>query len=240
MENTTVSSLLLGLIADCAKAVPKLGINHIQLADGLLKASNFHNEIYVNIDIASLDTDNEKRLDLSIQASARNISLLRSVGKTGVPKEKDISVTMSDNIYSFVDKHRKTEIRKIDVRKTTTTISDFILKGNLLGTTITSTGKAELSLKGNESCVLLGVYGGQLASIIAPGPEHFFEADTSRQMIRKDLSIFKSYGFLKFGSPDFNLSLYMIEDEIWLLTKGIFADDLPFTVLEKMRKNRGV
>jgi len=46
---TTASSLLLGFIADCAKAVPGLGINHIQVAGGHLKASNLHNQIYVNV-----------------------------------------------------------------------------------------------------------------------------------------------------------------------------------------------
>lgn len=241
MENTTTSSLLLGHIADCAKAVPKLGMNHVQVADGLLKASNFHTQIYVNVNIASLDhKEEEKRLDLSVEASPRNIALLRSVGKTTNPGEdiKAICVTISGKSYSFVDNHRKTEISKIAIKPTTATISEFIKKGQTMGTAIPPlTGKEELSLKGNEASVFLCVYGEQLSSVIAPGqPEHFFVADTARQMRRKERTLYRSNGFLKFGEPEFALTLHAVQGGVWLLAEGTFADVIPYQVLEKLTK----
>ncbi len=238
MENTTTSSLLLGHIADCAKAVPKLGINHVHVAGGRLTASNFHNHVYVNVNVSSLDHEEEaKRLDLSIEASPRNIALIRSLGKTSNQGEAEISVKMSGNNYLFVDDHKTLEIPKIAIRQTSTTITEFLKTGEARGTAITLTGKDELCLKGNETSVLLCVYGEQLASVIAPGqPEHFFADNTARQFGRTDKNLYKSHGFLKFGAPDFNLSLYAIEDGIWLLTTGIFTDGLPFTVIEKLTK----
>lgn len=236
MDSTTTSSLLLGHIADIAKAVPCLGINHVKVAGGRLTASNFHNNIYVNVNVSSLDHEEEaKWLELSIEASLQNIALIRSLGKTSNPGKAEISVKMSGNNYLFVDDHKTLEIPKIAIRQTSTTITEFLMTGQIQGTVITLSGINELSLKGNETSVLLGVYGEQLASVIAPGqPEHFFAADTSRQMKRKERTLYRSNGFLKFGEPDFDLALYSINRGIWLFTTGIISDGVPFQVVEKI------
>lgn len=241
MKNLSVTSTTLGFIADCNKQVNNLGIHHIEVNSGHLRAHSFRSETYLDIDMSSLLNNNAGELELQIEASSQNAKILRSIGKTkeANPSNGDqvgIKVLSTDDGYTFVDSHRETVIRKITVIQPSTTIAEFIKTSQPLKGSITITGKGELSLQGNEDVVIIGVYGKQMASVTIPGqPEHFFDQDTARQMQRKTLKQYKSYSFLKFGDPDYVLSLYSIQGDIWLLINAQFAG-LSCDILEKLTK----
>jgi len=240
-KKAIVKSTTLGFIAGCCKQVNNLGIHHIDVNSGRLRTHNFRSDIYLDIDISSLLKDDANELDLQIEASPENAKILRRIGKTKEANTNNGSqigidvITTNDN-YIFVDSHRETAIRKVLVTPPSTTIAAFVNIGQQLKTSITITGKGELSLQGNEAVVIIGVYDRQMASATLPGqPEHFFEKNTARQMQRKTLKQYKSYSFLKFGDPDYLLSLYSIQGDIWLLSKAQFGGILCH-ILEKLTK----
>lgn len=235
-KSTTISLTLLGLIADCAADLRKLRISHLFVSGDSFKGHNLHDQRYVDVDISSLyKSENEEKLELSIEASLQNIARIRSAGKSCDPNSKVIGVTEHRDSYLLSDAHRQTEIPKVAMPRLRGAIEEFLKTGQVIGADITLAGPNEISLKGNEHSVFLGIYADQLSSVIIPGqPEHFFHPDAARQMKRKERALYKSKGFLKFGVPDFQLSLHVIAGEIWLLTKGMFADGVTYNVIEKL------
>lgn len=237
MEKSTTTSLtLLGLIADCAGDIRKLGISHLLVSGDQLKGHNLHDQIYVDVHISTLyESEDEERLELSIESSLQNIARIRSAGKSCDPDSKVIGVTEHPDSYLLSDAHRQTEIPKVAIPPLRGTIEEFLKTGQVIGADTTLAGPNEISLKGNEHSVFLGIYADQLSSVIILGqPEHFFHPDTARQMERKGRTLYKCKGFLKFGAPDFQLSLHVIAGGIWLLTKGDFADGVTYSVIEKL------
>lgn len=232
MSTTKVTSILLGFIADCSVRLNKIGIHHLQISDGYLRAWDHHRKLYIEIDLAFPADCDVEVFQLSIETTPQNAKRLRAVGKRG----GSIQVEMQDNGYLFRDDYSNVEIRKITSAPVTASIADFVTTLQKQGVSIPEiTGRGELSLSGNEPYVLLGVYDSQLASLTIPNQqEQFFAQNVARQLRRQQRIIYKSYGFLKFGEPDFKVSLHKGHEGLWLLTQGQFADGIPFSVLERL------
>lgn len=232
VSNTKVTSILLGFIADCCVRLNKAGLNHLQVCGGYLRSWDHHRNLYIEVEL-SLPADCDPEVfELSIETNPQNTKLLRSVGKRG----GDIQLERCGHEYLLKDDYSKPVIRKIESELITATVTDFVATLQVQGNALPAiTGKGELSLNGNEPYVLLGIYGGQLSSLTLPNQhEQFFAPNSARQMQRKQRKIYKSYGFLKFGEPDFNVSVHKSHEELWLLTTGQFADDVPYRVLERL------
>lgn len=232
MSQTKVTSILLGFIADCCVRLNKAGFNHLQVSEGHLRSWNHHLNIYIEVEL-SLPADCDPEIfQLSMKAIPENTKRLRSVGKRG----GSIQMEVMEDIYRFNDSYTKNEIRKLKTTLISGRIADFVGTLQKQEANIPEiTGRGELSLSGSEAHVLLGIYDGQLASLIIPNQqEQFFAQNVGRQMRRRQRKLYKSYGFLKFGEPDFNVSVHKGHEDLWLLTNGQFADNMSFSVLERL------
>lgn len=210
----------------------KVGMHHVYIEGCQLQTSDRHRGIYINIDLPTSDINLPDQFQLSIEASPENAKLLRPIGKRG----GDVYVELRNGHYLFTDDFTEVEIRKIEVKPVTTTIREFVSTLTPQGAAVpTIYSRSELSLSGREPFIHLCVYGDQLASLTMPNDtEQFFEPQVARQMRRQNKDTYKSYGFLKFGAQDFDLSLHSGSDHMWLLTEGQFSDGVTCQVLEKL------
>lgn len=232
MNKTQVTSIQLGFIADTCMRLNKIGLNHLQISGGHLRSWDHHRGIYIDVKLTLPADCDPEVFQLSIEATPKNAKLLRSVGKRG----GNIKMERCGQACLFIDDYTQTKVSMIESTPVKGTVLYFVGTLQKLGSDIPEiTGRGELSINGNEPFVLLGIYDEQFASLIFPGhSELFFEANVARQMKRKQRKLYKSYGFLKFGEPDFNVSVYKDHKGLWLLTCGQFADGIPYQVLERL------
>ncbi len=232
MNTTKVTSILLGFIADCSVRLNKIGIHHLQIEKGLLQAWDRHCDLYIDVGLQLPSECDPDVFKLQVETSPVNVKLMRSIGKRG----GDLELTVFEDKYLISDDYTQVEIPKLNIKASPISISQFTGSLDKQGSDIEAiTGKGELSITGTETYVLLSIYGGQLASITLPGQsEQFFGQKIARQMKRKPQEQYKSYNFLKFGEPDYKISIYTDHKKVWLLTEGQFIDGITYQVLEKL------
>ncbi len=212
-----------------------MGISYLQSPDGKLKGSSTYYDLIVDVDLKELITG-DNQLVMTVAVSLKNEKLLKMVDQGA--GDSGIEVTACKNEYLFSNDHDEIPIQKITVNPYVHDIEDIVSDGRKQGNPKTLTSKSVLSITGKEEFVGLGIYGEQLASIVVPGNnEHFLEQAIREQMCELPQEFYKSYSFLKFGTPEFTIQLYRAEYDLWLLTTGTLADNLPFSVLEKLTKH---
>ncbi len=231
--STTVTDGVLELMLNSSKQARSIGINSLCLDTNSLRVDSFHKNTFIHIDIETLRSSEENPFPVSIAATEENEQLLATI-RRGNP---DVTITEMPNLYLFDNGHRKVGIRRVNPTLSDTAINNFLASGKKFGpkNPISFSGKAALSLTGKEPKVLLGMYADKLESLLTPGHvEHFFREGKDRQIMRSARILLKSYSFLKFGYPEFKVSLHHIEGKYWLLTKSEFTENINIQVLEKL------
>ncbi len=234
MQQIVIQSLAIGTVIGCSKYFRDMGIGYLHIDKGVLTGSSTYYDILVQVGFSTFE-EGENKLSMTVAASLENERLLKVIdqGASG-----SIEVSSQGNGYMFDSDLDQIQISKIEVVPHPQSISGIATDTNKRNNSLTITSKAELSMTGKEDFIALGVYGGQLSSTIVPGnTEHFIVEGSREQMKMLPREFYKSYSFLKFGTPEFELQLYKSENDIWLSTTGNLADKVPFTVLEKLTKH---
>ncbi len=230
---TTVTDGVLELLLNSSKQARNIGINSLYMDSTSLRIDSIHKQTFIHISIKTLRSGEENPFAVSIAATEKNEQQLATMRRGN----SDVTVKKMSNAYLFDNGHRKIELRRVKPILSDTEIDDFIDSDKKLGpkNPISVSGRPALSLSGKEPKVLLGVYADKLESLLTPGQsEHFFREGQARQIMRNARILLKSFNFLKFGYPEFKVSLYYIEGKYWLLTKSNFTDDVFVQVLEKL------